>query len=345
MKPFSAFTVSRPALLLFAFLIAGILSVVLPGCSLPGLKLPADATDPLQEFVLEGSGPHKIALVSVNGAITDKPTRDFMSRNHPGMLDEFVAQLALAKEDPSIKALVLKVNSPGGTITASDIMYKELMDFKHQTGKPVVAALMDVAASGGYYISLPADHILAHPTTLTGSVGVIFVTPRVSGLMDKLGLDLKVRKSGKHKDMGSPFRDTTAEEDALFDAIIDDMAGRFAGLVEKHRADQKPDMEKIKTARIFTADDALSAGLVDRIGYLEDALAQAKKMAGLPDNAAVVTYRRTYYPNDTIYNTLVTQYGAHSGALVNIDLLEGMPALKPGLYYLWWPGAGNSAQP
>ncbi|MFZ5564958.1 MAG: signal peptide peptidase SppA [Thermodesulfobacteriota bacterium] len=312
------------------------------GCSLPGIKLPADATDPLQEFILEGAGPRKVALISVNGAITDKPTKDFMARNHPGMLDEFVAQLNLAKVDPAVEALVLKVNSPGGTITASDIMYKELMDFKGRTGKPVVAVMMDVAASGGYYISLPADHIVAHPTTITGSVGVIFLSPRVSGLMDKLGLSVDVRKSGKHKDMGSPFRENTREEDALFKAIIDDMAGRFIGLVEEHRGGKKPAIEDIKTARIFTAAEAMKAGLIDQIGYLEDAITRAKRMAGLPEDAAVVTYRRTYYPNDTIYNTLVTQSGDHQGALVNIDLLEAMPPLRPGFYYLWWPyGEGS----
>ena len=109
----------------------------------------------------------------------------------PSQVQEVVSRLRRAEKDEEVKAVLLEINSPGGSITASDILYHEIMDFKERTGARVVAALMDVAASGGYYIALPADRIIAHPTTITGSVGVILVQPKVTGLMDKLGLRLR----------------------------------------------------------------------------------------------------------------------------------------------------------
>jgi protease-4 len=127
------------------------------------------------------------------------------------MVQEFVSQLRLAEKDKKIKALLLKIDSPGGSVIASDIVYNEILAFKKRTGAKVVVAMMGVAASGGYYISLPADTIVAHPATITGSIGVIFFRPKVTGLMGKIGVGVEVNKSGKNKDIGSPFRQTTAE--------------------------------------------------------------------------------------------------------------------------------------
>jgi protease-4 len=196
---------------------------------------------------------------------------------------------------------------------------------------------MDVAASGGYYIALPADQIIAHPTTVTGSVGVIFVTPQVYELMDKIGVGVNTRVSGRNKDMGSPFRTATEEEDAIFNPLIGYFGDRFLSLVRLHRDGRGLSVDEVETARIFTADNALKAGLIDRIGYLEEAIAMARKTAGLPDNARVVVYRRTSYPNDTIYNSLSTQHEENGLSLVNVDLLNALPACETGFYYLWWP--------
>ncbi len=320
-------------------IIALLFIVFVGGCGFPAIKLPANATDPLREYVLEGEGHKKVALISVNGVISDLPSKDFLMRNTPSMMDEVIAQLNIAKQDPDVKAVVLKINSPGGTATASDILYKEIMDFKRQTGVPVVASMMDLATSGGYYVSLAADLIVAHPTTITGSVGVIALTPDVSGLMDKLGIKMSVHKSGRNKDMGSMFRPGTEEENRLFDEIIKDLAGRFTTLVASRRSGRSPDMEEISTARIYTAPEALKAGLIDKIGYLDYALACAKSMAGLSQDAAVVAYRRTRYPDDTIYNPLTTSYDGGRPSLVNMGILDAMPSLKPGFYYLWWPSA------
>jgi len=263
-----------------------------------------DATAPLKEFVLEGDGKDKVAIININGVISDKVQEDLMSRENPSLLQEVIVQLKKAEEDPAVKAVILKINSPGGTITASDILYQRIVQYKKATGAVVIAAMMEVAASGGYYIALPADQIIAHPTTVTGSVGVIFVTPKVYRLLDTIGIGVDVRTSGRNKDMGSPFRSATEEEDAIFDSLIGYFGDRFISLVKRHRNDRGLSVEEVQSARIFTAADALSKGLIDRIGYLEEAITTAKITAGLPDNARVVVYRRTAYPNDTMRKNL-----------------------------------------
>ena len=217
-------------------------------------------------------------------------------------MQEVVSQLRLAEKDNEIKAVLLEINSPGGSITASDVLYHEIMGFKERTNAKIVAGLMDVAASGGYYIALPADRIVAHPTTITGSVGVIFITPKVTGLMDKLGLAVEVNKSGKEKDIGSPFRPSTPEEQKIFQELTDRMGRRFLDLVAKHRGMDQKTLTSISTARIYLADEALQLKLIDSIGYLSDAIAEAKELAGLSKEAKVVVYRRSEYPNDNVYN-------------------------------------------
>ena len=150
--------------------IVTILLMLIPivGCQAPKIRLFPSQADPLQEYVLKGTGDEKILVVPIRGVISDSP-REGLVRTRPSVVQEVVSQLRLAEADEDVKAVILKINSPGGTVTASDILYNEIAVFKKQTGAKIVVALMDVAASGGYYISLPADYILAHPTTITGS--------------------------------------------------------------------------------------------------------------------------------------------------------------------------------
>ena len=152
------------------------------GCSLPRVTLFGEPAEPLKEFTLQGTAPGKILVLPVEGVISDK-TKKQLIRSQPSMLQQTVAFLKHAEQDPEIKALLIKVNSPGGTVTASDILYHELSAYKQRTGVKIIVSMMNVAASGAYYISLPADYIMAHPTTVTGSIGVIFMRPGVSGLM------------------------------------------------------------------------------------------------------------------------------------------------------------------
>jgi protease IV len=318
------------AALLAVFLLCG-------GCIKPKITIFSDKTEPLQEFTLQGQGKEKILVVSIKGFISD--SHKTLSLSKTNMVEEIVSQLKKAEKDKAIKALVLRIDSPGGSVTASDILYHELMEFKKSSGAKVVAAMMGVAASGGYYVALPADLIVAHPTTITGSIGVVFLRPNVSGLMNKIGLEVDTSKSGKNKDMGSPFRKATSEEQQIVQNLIDDLAGRFISLTMSHRKLGDQAKETVSTARVFIAGDALNLGLVDRIGYLDDAIGSAAKLAGLPGDAKVVVYRRTEYPNDNIYNTSSAgKQGLPEINLIDLGLGDSVAPLKNGFYYLWLPG-------
>ena len=306
--------------------------VTVTGCSLPQINLfPQDG--PLKEVVLEGTGQDKVLVLSINGPISDKPNEGLL-KSRPGMVQEFVSHLKLAEKDPRIKALLLKVNSPGGPVTASDILYHEISAFKERSDVKLVVSMMDVAASGGYYLSLPADWIMAHPTTVTGSVGVIFMRPGVSGFMDKFGFAMNVSKSGDQKDMGSPFRASNVADEAIFQELTDQMAERFYGLVQKHRRLSPELMRQVATARIYLAPDAKALGLVDEVGYLKDAVAKAKSLAGLGEDAKVVTFQRRASKEVHIYNAAAQAGGGRPYTGVpSLSQMAGMP--EAGFYYIW----------
>jgi protease-4 len=315
-----------------AFALAACLA--LSGCVQANLSLFGEPGKPYKEQVLDGTGPHKVLLLGVDGLISER-ARGFL-RTRPSTVQELAAQLKLAREDKDIKAVVLKVDSPGGTTTASDILYHELTAYKDASKAKLVVEMMGLAASGGYYISLPADRIMAHPTTITGSVGVVFLQPRVAGLMDKLGVGVDVSKSGTLKDMGSPFRAATAEEKRLVDAMTRAQAKRFLELVQRHRHLEPAALGIVASARVFTAEEAKDLGLIDDVGYLDDALAKAKELAGLPKDATVVTYRRRANPDGTYYLPGVEAEGTRPAA-INVDM-EGLLPPQAGLYYLWQLG-------
>jgi protease-4 len=310
-----------------------IILISITGCAAPKIRLFPSQADPLKEFTLEGKSEPKILVVPIRGIISDSPKEGFVS-TRPSVLQEVVSQLRRAEEDSKIKAVILEIDSPGGSVTASDILYSEIAGFKNRTGAKVVVAMMGVAASGGYYISLPADHILAHPTTVTGSIGVIFARPKVTGLMEKIGLAVEVNKSGADKDMGSPFRQASAAEQKIFQELTDRLGARFVDLVARHRKLEPEVVAQIATARVYLANEALELGLVDEIGYLENAIRQAKKLAGLAEDAKVVVYRRTEYPDDNIYNTS-TSFGGAKASLISMELPGSLNHIQTGFYYLW----------
>ena len=314
-------------------------TALVSGCAAPSIKLISDAADPLREFTLEGTASQKILIVPIRGVISDNPRKGFI-RVMPSTVQKVVAHLRKAKQDPSIKAVLLKINSPGGSATASDILYREIIAYKESSGVKVVAAMMGLATSGGYYVALPADKIVAHPTTVTGSVGAVFLRPEVSGLMEKIGVDVAVHKSGRNKDMGSPFRTPSPEEDRILQAVIDQLGRRFTGLLTERRRLAPEALKEVATARIYIADDARQIGLVDQVGYIDDALQQARQLAGLPDDAKIVIYRRTDFPDDNIYNPLSTGSEGNPPVLVDLGLLEWVPPQTAGFYYLWPAYAG-----
>ena len=285
----------------------------------------------LEEFTLQGSTREKILLIHITGEISDEPQRGLLF-DRPSMVQEIVSQLRKAEEDETIRALLLKINSPGGSVTASDVLYHEILAFRERTGIRVVAVLMNLATSGGYYVSLPADAIVAHPTSVTGSVGVIFLQPKVSGLMDKIGVRVEVSKSGRNKDMGSPFRPASEEERQLIDQLTAQLGNRFLELVRKHRPVDADGLEEVASARVFLPEEALRLKLVDGIGYIDDAVRKAAELAEIGEDARLVVYRRTEFPNDTVYNTRISAVDHGTGPLVNLELPGKW---RTGFYYLW----------
>lgn len=313
--------------MLWVFLIS-----IMAGCSLPKISILPER-GPLKEKVLQGRADEKILVISIDGVISDH-SKDRMLQSQPSMVQEVVAQLQLAEKDSDIKALLIKVDSPGGTVTASDILYHEISQFKARTNAKIVVAMMNLAASGGYYISLPADWIMAHPTTVTGSIGVIFARPQISGFMEKVGLAMEVNTSGDQKDMGSPFRPPTQAEVAIFQELTDGMAKRFLDLVATHRKLTPQQLEQVSSARVFLASDAQKMGLVDQIGYLNDALEKAKALAGLPKDAQVVVYRRRQSKDDTIYNPAASSQGGQLSSMASLLAPLGSGG-ETGFYYIW----------
>ena len=321
-------------------LAALLLMACLAAACAPRLSLLGGGDGPLSEVVLEGAAQGKVLVLPLTGVITDRPSEG-MLRTRPSPVEEVVARLNLAARDPDVRSVVLKVDSPGGTVVASDLLADELARFRERTGKHLVAMMMAVAASGGYMVCLPAERIVAHPSAITGSVGTIMILPNVAGLMDKLGVTAEVAKSGERKDMGSPLRRPDPDEAALFQSIIDDMNGRFLERVRVRRGLSAEVLAEVATARVYTANQALGLGLVDAVGNLREAIDQAKSLAGLPDEARVVVYRGTEYGDDTVYNV---RSGAPSGdvwAGLGAGLGLGGLTMLPGtgFYHLWSLGA------
>src|SRR6202795_4332086 len=194
--------------------------------------------------------------MDVSGVLSDDGATPILSLGTPPprvpMLVRIREELKKAGDDREVRALIVRINSPGGAVTASDIVFRELTMFKQRARVPVVAVMMDVAASGGYYVALAADTIVAHPTTVTGSIGTILISLNAEGLMQKLGVAATAIKSAEHKDMGSPFRALTPEERAIFQGVIDDLQRQFlAKVIDRHKL--APEIaRKLADGRVYT---------------------------------------------------------------------------------------------
>ena len=280
----------------------------------------------LQEITVEdgAAGAGKIAVIPVQGIIyTDDQTEWGTS-----MVDDIKNALQTALEDDSVKAVVLAVNSPGGEVTASDIIYHEVL--KVQKKKPVVVAMTSLAASGAYYIACAADWIVANETTFTGSIGVIIQSLNYEGLFDKVGLDAVVFKSGKFKDMLSGSRPMTPEEQAYVESMVMQVYERFLGIVSQARNLPADGLrETFADGRIITGKDAKEAGLVDQLGYVEDAYDKARALANAPE-AGVIRYQ-----SGINFQRLLRLIGAGAQSKVQVQL-DGAPRfrLQPGQAYL-----------
>jgi protease-4 len=289
---------------------------------------------PVQEVQLSGSGDGKVLLLDLSGVISSQDKEGWLPQ--PNLLATFKEELTKASKDEKVKAVVVRINSPGGTVNASDILYHELKTFKENKKIPVIASMMDVAASGGYYLAMATDAILVHPSTVTGSIGVIMLTVNAKGLLEKVGVEANAITSGPRKDMGSPFRSMTADEKEIFQGVIDSFYQRFLTVVQAGRPQLSAEqIKKLADGRIYSGDQAKAAGLVDDIGYLDEAIDLAKKNAGLKE-ARVVTYRRHGEYQNNIYSRVFGS-GNSLSSLASMDLLSMVRGGSPQFMYLWMP--------
>ncbi|MFQ5956481.1 MAG: signal peptide peptidase SppA [Candidatus Brocadiales bacterium] len=316
--------------LIFAVFTANILS----GCA---VYVPVTApTQPLEETTVSGEGKDKVLVVDITGLISDRKKRGPLRLgSRPSMVARIKEELEKAREDDDIKALVLRINSPGGTVTASDIIYHEVKKFKKEKGVKVVASIMGLGTSGGYYAAAAADKIVAHPTGVTGSIGVILLKVNMKGLMEKIGIEDESVKSGDKKDSVLPFRAMSPEERELLQGVIDSLLQRFVAVVEESRpgVDLKSRRE-LTDGRVFTAQQALELGFVDKLGYLDDAIELAEQEVGI-EEAKVVMYKRPAAYKNNIYS--LGEDVPEAASFISSELAGFGRALNPDFMYLWLP--------
>jgi len=295
----------------------------------------------LEEVVTEDNdAAAKIAVVEIDGIITSRA----MDQGGYNMVDVIKAQLKRAEEDDKVKAVILKVDSPGGEVLASDEIYRAVAEFQAKPhGKPVVCSMGGLAASGGYYVSAPCRWIVANDLTITGSIGVILSTWNYRGLMNKVGLRPETFKSGKYKDMLSGSREPdsiTPEEREMVQSLIDETYGKFKNVVEagRKRAQEKnknkgraltEDWADYADGRILSGAEAFKLGFVDELGAFDDAVKRTKNITGI-HNANLIEYQQRYDLSDLFH-----LFGQTDSKVVKVDLGMEMPKLQAGqLYFL-----------
>jgi protease-4 len=287
---------------------------------------------------------NKIAVIEVEGIITSR----VIDQGGYSMVEIIKAQLKRAEDDNKVKAVLLKVDSPGGEVLASDEINRAIGDFEDQTGKPVVASMGSLAASGGYYVSAPCQWIVANELTLTGSIGVIMHSWNYRGLMDKVGLRPEVYKSGKFKDMLSGEREPDQipkEERQMLQSLIDETYGKFKSVVAEGRKRAKDrnkdrkekgqplssDWTNYADGRVLSGSEAFKLGFVDQLGNFDVAKKRAQTLAGI-SSANLVEYQQRFDLSD-----LFKLFGKSEARGVKVDLGMDLPKLQAGQPYFLSP--------
>jgi signal peptide peptidase SppA, 36K type len=258
-------------------------------------------------FDLSGPGD-KVAIVRLEGTILSS--------------DKIISYLKQVADNKSVKAIVLRIDSPGGGVAASQEIYEEVRNISSSV-KPVVVSMGSIAASGGYYVSCAATKIVANPGTITGSIGVIAMFPNYSRLMEKLGLGMNVIKSGEYKDSGSPFRAMTEADRKYFQNVVNDSYSQFLDAVASARKLSPEKLKAYADGRVFTGREALKLGLVDTLGSLQDAIKLAAKLGGIKGKPIVVEERKP----TTLFDILF------GDKFANLHLLEKDFLEQPVLQY------------
>ncbi|MFW6140393.1 MAG: signal peptide peptidase SppA [Acidobacteriota bacterium] len=315
-----------------AFL-ASVIILALSACS-PHFHLDLLGTEQIKEVILKPSpSKNKVLIVNLKGFIsTSNPTS--VLKKEESMVSRISYRLEKASQDPLVKGIILCLDTPGGEVTASDIIYAEILNFKKKTRLPVVALMMGVAASGGYYVASACDFIIAHPSSITGSIGVISVFPDVHQLMGQLGIQVNIIKSGEMKDAGSSFKKLSPKEKEIFQEIVNEHYQKFLDAIHRNREDllSREKLTELADGRVYTGSQALELKLIDEIGYFNAAQEKIHQLAGIRD-AQLVTY--TYYPQKTtnIYSAESNQKDFFKENIY-LKLFQSLPA---GFYYLWLP--------
>lgn len=325
------------------------LLALLGGCGTPSFLITpiAHSSDLNEETVEPGKGwfAPKVAIIEVEGLLANAKSGGLLQATENSM-SLFTQQLDRAEKDPAVKAVVLRVNSPGGTVTASDGMYQLVQRFKQKTGKPVVASIQEVGASGAFYISCAADKIVAQPTSLVGSIGVIFESMEFSGTLDKIGARSWAITSGPLKEMGSPFKPLEPRERVVMEQMVGEYFARFIEIVRINRpvteekvaalSDyKKPEYAGTFSGRVFSGAEAKKRGLIDETGLLMDAIELAKDLAKAK-NAEVIMYRRPYGYSGSIYAS--SDLPSPNNNNMKLDIPGARAFVPAGFYYLWRPG-------
>jgi protease-4 len=278
-----------------------------------------------QKLIKQGSGG-KIAILRLEGQISEsEETGAFAAGSISSTrVTKLLDRLA---DDPEVKAVVLRINSPGGAVVASDEIYRRVAEL--QKKKVVVASLGDVAASGGYYIAAGANQIVANPATITGSIGVIAQFPKLSGLYDKVGLEMRTFKSGEFKDLGSESRDFTPEEREIVNGIITSSYDQFVSVIAEGREMDEAKVRELADGRIYSGTQAKDLGLVDEVGDFGTAVNSASKLANVNDPTLIE------YSDQSFIEVL---FESQSKKLdLTAGLREFVPQSQFGMFYLWTP--------
>lgn len=306
------------------FLLLVLVASSLPRCRQQPEAYPQDDEPRLREVWSYGRGDTKAVRLPVSGLLA-RPDGEGLFGPLPDPVETILLQTRAATRDPEVRAILLEVSSPGGSVASSDQIYAALDAFRRsRPDRRVIVFIRDLGASGAYYAAMASDLIVAEPTAIIGSVGVILQTLNVEGLSEKIGITDVTVKSGQNKDLLNPFQPVDAEQTKLLQKLIDDMQERFIGLVATARH-LDPDLSpELFDGRIFSAPDALAAGLIDRIGYWEDALDAAEQLLGA-DGLRVVRYK----PERTLISSLLQMRSPQPWPTLRIG--------SPRFLYLWKP--------
>ncbi len=323
------------------------LAMVLPaiasiGCRQPGgakiSLIPADKELEEEVVIREGLFRPKIAIVEVDGLLIDQETGGLLTEgeNPVAYVKE---QLDKARNDSAVKGVILRINSPGGTVTASEIIHDEVRRFKQKSGKPVAAVMMSVTASGGYYVACATDRLIAYPTTVTGSIGVIMQLFSLQGTMEAIHLRTYAIKSGRFKDAGSPLRDLEPAEREIFEEIVQQFYEKFLSVVRNGRPNMSAEQIKaVADGRVFTGQQALDYGMVDEVGNIYTAIQWLKDKTDHERMNVVVYHRPLQYKGNIYARQAGGSPQAASAGPLSIDMGAVQDALRPKFLYLWAPG-------